>query len=419
MIPPQNLKRGEVSDETLIEAVEASKRYTSRTDAANALGVARTTFTGRLNLAAKRGLMGYGSVLPGFEIKQTSEQRDAAGHIQKQWIQQRPEAGEPFELPPWHRIKGVSALLDEQGKVRAQWVKTSAEEEARDHLISAIKAEFDEYKGRSILVPPPTVSNADLLTVYPIGDMHIGMLSWKKETGEDFDLKIAERVLLSTMESVVAGAPNSSIGLVLGMGDWTHNDNHRNMTERSGNILDVDSRYAHVLRVAIRLSIRCIELALERHEKVLARFLPGNHDPMSALAITAALGAFFHNNPRVTVDDDPSLFFKYVFGKCLITATHGHTIKPERMPGLVASKWPKDWGDSLWRVAWLGHVHHKNKGGGEVDGMVWETVQVLPPVDAYHSSHGYGANRSLMAVTYHREYGETDRKTVSVVPASA
>ena len=35
----------------------------------------------------------------------------------------------------------------------------------------------------------------DILVVYPIGDLHLGMFSWDKETGEDYDLilKIEKR----------------------------------------------------------------------------------------------------------------------------------------------------------------------------------------------------------------------------------
>jgi hypothetical protein len=63
-------------------------------------------------------------------------------------------------------------------------------------LIAALKAEFAEYRGRAKLVPAPRKVERDLLSVYPIADLHLGMLSWRPQTGADYDLKIATERLL-------------------------------------------------------------------------------------------------------------------------------------------------------------------------------------------------------------------------------
>jgi hypothetical protein len=203
-------------------------------------------------------------------------------------------------------------------------------------------------------------------------------------------------------------------GVILNLGDFFHSDNDSNRTPKSGNILDVDGRYAKILRVGVDLIIHCVQLGLQKHEEILLRCLPGNHDPYACLALTVALAAFFHNNPRVKVDDDASAFFKYKFGKVLVTACHGDLIKHGDMPGFVAATWPQDWGATEFRYCYLGHVHHRSIGGGERAGMQWETFQVLAPKDVWHKNSGYVSGRSMSAITHHKNHGEVMRHTVSV-----
>ena len=221
-------------------------------------------------------------------------------------------------------------------------------------------------------------------------------------------------MLHDTDNALVANAPSAKTGIILNLGDFFHSDNDSNRTPKSGHALDVDGRYAKILRVGVDLLIHCIQLALQRHEKVVVRCLPGNHDPYASLALATALGAFFSKSPRVTVDADPSPFFKYRFDKVLIASAHGDMIKAADMPGFVAATWPEDWGATRFRYVYLGHVHHRSVGGGEKAGVVWETFQTLAPKDIWHHSSGYVSGRSMVSITHHRAKGEVKRSTVSV-----
>jgi hypothetical protein len=294
-------------------------------------------------------------------------------------------------------------------------VKTGEDRSTHD-VMDAIREVFDEYRGYAKLPPKPKHTSADTATVYNLADHHLGMFSWGTETGEDYDLKISEEILLKSMGDLVALSPNSKTAVILNLGDFFHGDNSENRTPKSGNSLDVDTRYAKMLRVGVKLLIKCIELALQKHTKVYVRCLPGNHDPQTSLALSIALDAFFDGNNRVEVDCDPGPFWYWRFGKVFIGATHGHMVKPEAMPGLMASQCAEDWGASEFRYAYLGHVHHRSKGGGELHGVVWETFQTLATKDAWHHASGYSSGRSMTAITHHREHGEIGRHTVSITP---
>lgn len=402
-----------LSEQAYLDAVAALEKADGNVaSAARAMGMPRATLQNRLSTAALRGLCGTSPVMPGFGIKAVSRQTDATGNLQKEWIKQA-KVGEEFILPAGHVIRGVSALTDADGRLLQQWVKTRFDEAIVD-VTEALTESFRAYKGHATLPRPPRHPDKDIVTVYPIGDHHLGLYTWKPVTGNNYDLSIGQKLLMDTMGALVANAPNSKTGIILNLGDFFHSDNDSNRTPKSGHALDVDGRYAKILRVGVDLLIHCIQLALQRHDKVIVRCLPGNHDPYASLALATALGAFFASSPRVTIDPDPSPFFKYRFDKVLIASAHGDMIKAGDMPGFVAATWPEDWGATKHRYVYLGHVHHKSIGGGEKAGVIWETFQTLAPKDIWHHSSGYVSGRSMVSITHHRHKGEVIRNTISV-----
>lgn len=399
------------SDETLAETVAAYQEHGTQDKAAQALGIDQRTVSKRLKIAAQRGLLlDHKAAMPGYVIHSLAEKVD--GKWIKQ-VQEPGEPGEPFEAPAGHVVKGVSALVDPDGRVRQQWIKTKADTSVPD-LVAALKATFAEYEGHAQPVPAPEVSDDQLMSVYPIADQHNGLLAWGRETGESYDLQIGADRLRSAMARLVAQSPASAQAIVLNLGDWQHTDDQRNMTPQSGNLLDVDSRYFKILTAGVRLMMDCIELALQKHNRVLVRNIPGNHDPHASIALTVASKAFYARNPRITVDDDPGKFFFHRFGATLIGAHHGDGLKPDRMAMAMATMRRADWGATKYHWFLFGHIHHETVK--EVGDVRCESFQTLAANDAYHAGSGYVAGKSLTSVTLHYTDGEVGRHRVNMPP---
>jgi hypothetical protein len=347
----------------------------------------------------------------GFEISDRAIRKRAARgdlDLPTKFIRQKFDTErEPF-IPEQHILKRATVHVKD-GEVVQEWLKSA---EDTEHTIAAIKAAFAEYKGKSKLVKAPKMIDRDLMSVYPIADQHNGLLSWGKETGEAYDLDIGVNRLRACMERVVAQSPASKQALILNLGDWQHNDDQRNMTPKSGNLLDVDGRYPKVLKAGFQLFLDVVDLALQKHEKVLVRNLPGNHDPHSSVALTLALAAFYANNPRVTVDEDPSEFFFHRFGATLLGACHGHRMKPDRMAMSLATRRPEDWGKTKFRWFLFGHIHHESVK--EIGNVRCESFQTLAAKDAHHANSGYNSGQSLQSVTLHIEEGEIGRHRINV-----
>src|SRR6185369_5675653 len=165
------------------------------------------------------------------------------------------------------------------------------------------------------------------------------------------------------------------------------------------------------------LMVRTTDAALRRHERVTLRILPGNHDEHSSVAIAYFLLAWYRNEPRVVVDVDPSLFFWRRFGLVMLGATHGHTVKIAKMPGIMAARRAVDWGATKFRYVHGFHLHHSAKITTTENSVICETHEAPIPQDAWHYGAGFLSGRSIQAITYHKDFGEIGRVRTAILDA--
>jgi len=396
--------------EELRRRADAYREHGTLIKAAAALGIGKSALHDSLRRAAEAGLLGTEPVLPGFRISRISNTPSGT------FIQQAPERGDRFQVPTGHVVKGVSALVDADGRVIQQWQKTAVEHSPVD-IAAILKEAFNDVAPAEPIAAPAQVYD-DLLTLTPLADWHIGLFSWHRETDTNWDLKIAESVIGSAIEDLIARTPPSANAIVLGGGDLLHSDNNENKTARSGNVLQVDGRYQKVLMTACRLVVRAIDANLRQHGHVTVRILPGNHDEHASVAVAYFLLAWYRNEPRVTVDVDPSLFFWFRFGKVMIGATHGHTVKLKDMASIMAHRRAEDWGATRHRFVHGFHIHHSSKFASEGGGVISESHQTPTPQDAWHFGSGFLSGRSMQSISYHNEYGEVSRVRVAMMDAA-
>lgn len=380
---------------------------------ARLLGMPLETYKSRVKVAASRGLLlDKPPTMPGFEIAKLTTVPNGG-----QFIQQKPEHGDAFEVPAGHAIKGVSALVDADGRTIQQWIKTREDADSTAILSAAIKDEFSQYKGFAKLIKPPKETYADLCNYYPIVDPHVGMLSYGKETGESNDLKIGVDRVQGTLQRLIGWSPPAETAVIINTGDFFHADNQRNVTEASGHQLDVDGRDQKVKFAGVNMLRTAIDFALQRHKKVVVKNLKGNHDPNSAMWLNIALGMFYWNEPRVEIDmeDGNNDHFFHLFGVNYTGATHGHTMKPDRMYIMMAEDNPEYWNASLYRWCIFGHIHHETVK--EVGSLRCESFRQPVPRDSFAHSHAYRAGSSMQSITLHRTEGESGRQKQNFPPS--
>lgn len=341
--------------------------------------------------------------------------QDALNRLKKKAARQgfSPEHDMTKTVPDGYIVKGVSTFYDKDGKPRGQWVKSSADMDRQAELMRiAVAALSEEVKGLAKPVKEPAAALSELLCVYPMGDPHFGLYAWAKECGDNFDLNEARRLTLGAVDRLVASAPASETAILLPLGDVFHANDQSNQTPAHKHQLDVDSRFVHVLQVGIETYRHAIRRMLEKHRKVVVRFVAGNHDPQAVWALAFTIAAYFDNEPRVEVDLSPAKHWFYRFGKVLIGATHGDTTKPEQLLGVMACDRAEDWGKTKHRHWYCGHVHHSSVK--EYPGVTVETFRTLAASDAYAAGHGYRAGRDMRLIVLHSEHGEIERHRCDV-----
>lgn len=392
----------------MIDLREAAAKHTrsdgtiNTTKLAKELGWSRTTLQQRL---ARIGLYGTAPVLPGFGIKKTSATfRD--GELVSESVQQAPLGDVTDTLRPGFAISKISTLRDAQSGTIVEWTQQKPGERTPEEISEIIKRAFSDYVPAAPLRRPMPHCYDECLTLYPLPDMHIGMFAWGKEVDVDWDLKIAQKAITAAIEKIHLRTAPSRIGVVLVGGDAVHSDTNENKTAKSGNVLQVDGRYDKVVDVTQKITVRQVELALDNHEAVEVRVLRGNHDEITSVAIANFLRAWFRNEPRVTVDLSPSLFWWRQFGKVFLAATHGHEARAKDMPMLMASRRPEIWGATKHRYAHTFHFHNSNKTRDTIAGVIVETHEAPCPQDGWHYGQGYMSGRSLCSITYDPERGE-------------
>lgn len=312
-------------------------------------------------------------------------------------------------------ISGVEAksgwipTLDDDGKKIGNTYWQAPRQLPED--IAAKIREALEGMASAPIIPPPMFSDADLLTIYPIADVHIGMKAWGKETGEDYDTDLAGERVRSWVAQCVASSPASETAIILGVGDLTHADDQTNMTPRSKHVLDVDTRHFKTLDVTISAMATAIETAAAKHKRVIVRILPGNHDTHTYMAVMFALSERYRDDPRISVQKVPGEFFAHEFGKVMIASHHGDKAKADRLVMFLADMYPELWGRTRFRFLFTGHLHHHKSQ--DLGGVQWEQLRAVTPKDAYAASHAYSARAQLQSITFHRERGEVSRVKVS------
>ena len=248
---------------------------------------------------AQRGPSDAPAIPEGHELAGMSTLTGPDGAVKGAWAKTRIHGADapPTAVPETHHVKRTATLQRGDGT-------TVAHEKAReDAMVAAWARHASLYAGLAGTAPWPEVTNADLCTLYPLGDPHVGMLAWAPETGTHHDLAIATRELMACMRELVASAPPSERAIVCNLGDFLHAQDDSNVTPGHGNMLDVDGRFAKVLDAGHALLRGIVDAALRRHARVTVRNLPGNHDPRVAAELSMWLRAVYEHEPRVDVAD--------------------------------------------------------------------------------------------------------------------
>ncbi|AUR97647.1 metallo-dependent phosphatase-like protein [Vibrio phage 1.243.O._10N.261.54.B5] len=312
-------------------------------------------------------------------------------------------------------VSGYSTLVrlpedDPSGRV-LEWVKTnrSLVEQIDSARVAVTALCQDIEPAKPVKFTGQSVDNNEFCVV-PLGDPHIGLMTWAKEVGHDWDLKIAHRVYDRVFSRMFSRLPRTKEMILVNTGDFFHADNIHGESSRSGHRFDLDGRHGKWLEAGMVIMRMFIDYALNNYEKVTLVNVPGNHDDILGLSIGISTDMYYDNEPRVTVMRGENPFQYIERGEILLGFAHGHTCKMPSLPGKMADDMYKSWGRTTYRHWITGHVHHRSwQQYKEHPGCSVESVGIIPPKDAYAHGGAYGARRGLQGIVYDPSIGEVAR----------
>lgn len=310
--------------------------------------------------------------------------------------------------------KRISTAYKEDGTVALQWViQEPNKQDMRAKIEAMMEGMKDDLQGFKPPVAEPATLDDDYLAMYMIGDHHFGMLadSETKIDDDDWDVKIATQILIDATDRLANRVGDANVGVLLNVGDFFHADSSANTTTK-GTPVDVDTRIGKTFKLAGRLFQVLINKMLEVHNDVVVINVRGNHDSDMACHLSSCLELLYSEEPRVNVLPNYSKFIHYQWHNNLFVFHHGDRMKHEQILQAVIKNLDDEWSQSKNRYCHLGHIHHHT--AREVGSMHFEHWGSLTATDQWHSDSGYGAERSMTAVVYHKDHGEDSRVKIKV-----
>ncbi len=243
----------------------------------------------------------------------------------------------------------------------------------------------------------------------PMNDIHAGGYSWSEETGYgDWDLKIATTRLIDWSGRLLDAMPVVDECILFYNGDTLHANGKVPMTPASGHVLDTDTRFFKAVDMTAAAMVVVADMAAQKHKKVRVVIKRGNHDEDSYIALLMAMKYRYQSQSNVTVEEDPSPYWAYGFGKVFLYGHHGDRVKADQLVLKMGADHREALAHVKYSYVWTAHLHKK-----EVDtvyGTIVERASCITEPDAYGA--GWGASAAMTAVLYDPDKGEVGRYTV-------
>lgn len=243
-----------------------------------------------------------------------------------------------------------------------------------------------------------------------IHDLHFGSLCWGEETGENYDIKIAERIFLDAVNYLITVTKSFNPELyILPAGSDFFNVNSMLNTTVAGTYQDEDCRWQKTYIYGRKMMVKAIDM-LRGIADVKVIMISGNHDAERAYYLGDSLECWYRECNNVEVNNSPKPRKYLQWGKCLLGLTHGKEEVKGTLPLLMATEEPKLWARTKYREFHTGHLHHKAMKsydyGVENQGVREKIIGSLAATDSWHVKKGYSGLREAEAFIWNKEQGQ-------------
>jgi len=267
-------------------------------------------------------------------------------------------------------------------------------QEVQTIICTCVEKVMKQFSGRvnQIVQSAFKVKNSKdgLIVEICLPDIHVGLLAWRMETGEDFDLNIVYQHVMHAVRKIYAKLVAMNINIqkiiIVSLGDVTHVDNDEQTTTK-GTFQQVDGRFPKIIETAFNLMFDIITLfaTLAPVEYI---YIPGNHDKNTGWQLAFTLGKVFENVPNITCDCAPQAYKHRQFGQVAVGWTHG-SMNKKNLDGLMNSM-VRDQTNVYYKCLHVGHLHSSHSHTSVDGGCFVEHLDSVCPASLWEHEQGYG-----------------------------
>ena len=321
----------------------------------------------------------------------------------------------------WVIVDGqvVTGEVNDSGKLLIQplftvkvWLERKTPEIRNGLIVDDLKKDAIKFVPKYLPRKYPKYQDGVLLEL-GIFDFHFGRLCWGKESGVDFDVKIAESILKQTLAKLLSYAKGFNVSRILiPFGGDYFNSNSKGNTTVSGTQMQEDTRYAKTFKLGRQLAVSIID-ECSQIAPVDVLLVKGNHDEERLFYLGDALECWYNKNPNVAIDNSPKSRKYYIHGETLLGFVHGNEAKLDKLPMLMALEVPALWEKSTYREFHTGDKHHRFLA--IENGVVIRILSSLTAPDQWTYDKGFvGSLRATESFVFHPHDGLVGQFTAAV-----
>jgi hypothetical protein len=278
-----------------------------------------------------------------------------------------------------------------------------------EQVVSGLIEEMKKHSPRYPTLVFPKLKEGHLLVIDP-ADVHLNKLCSAYETGDEYNIEIAEKRLMDGVQGILEKVQGFHIEQILFISgnDKLHVDTPKSTTT-GGTFQDTHLMWYDAFRFAVKAEVKVLEMLLPV-APVHYQYDPSNHDYTNGFFMAQTIEAWFKNCEGITFNTSISHRKYFTYGQNLIGTTHGDGAKEQDLPLLMAHEAAKDWGTCKHKYIYTHHIHHKKSK--DYMGVCVESLRSPSGTDSWHHRNGYQHSpKAIEGFLHHREHGQIARIT--------
>ena len=269
---------------------------------------------------------------------------------------------------------------------------------------------FKNYVTKPVLpiaLSPRNDDSNDFLEI-DIEDLHLGLLSYEPETGENYDINIAKDNYLKIIDQIFSKCKEKKFKKIIfaSLGDILHVNNEQNTTLK-GTKQDVDSRLSKMFDVTLELLIMTLE-GLLQYAPVDVYSVVGNHDATTNYMLYKSLEMAFRENSNIKFYNSPNPRKYSRYGNVLLGWCHGD-MPDKNLGDWLHTEAALEWGQTKYREVHCGHLHSivtLVKQETENGGVIIRHLPTICGSSAWEHYQGYAKNlKTFLCFVWNEDTG--------------